>query len=367
MIVRSSSRLAAAVLGIAVAAGCSGGGFPQSAAVRASSAGSLGPTRTAVVRGAACPPNPVPRVWVSDPTGNAVYGYLGANTGLGPCVVITSAYGANLARPRGIAVDHFKRLYVADSLNSRILVFNKYGAPINLWRDGIASMGYYPYGVSVSHNPNGATGQLVVAVTNLCANVSGGPCVSGFPGNVVFWKWNAGIGTGPTGGAPLPAPMDRGYFPAQDLAGNVYFTGIDSTGPTSYAAYIQNPNVSIFTNVATVASSIPLSDGQGTMVNIWSPSTTQRLNIVDNGCSCIRRYQLNIPTFTPDTSVPLVASVGNYYVGLDTNKLENRVYVANFGTNKSQRYPYPAGVTGSTYAPGSSSTFYVAFTPSGDS
>src|SRR5271165_6372656 len=63
-------------------------------------------------RGPPCPLNPVPTVWISQY--DAVYGYLGTNVGVGPCVTLTSGGSAQFSGVNGLASDHFHRLYVVD-------------------------------------------------------------------------------------------------------------------------------------------------------------------------------------------------------------------------------------------------------------
>lgn len=98
-------------------------------------------------------------VWVTDAKANQVL----------KCVASgCTAVGSGWSEPQGIAVGERGDIFVADTLNHRIVELNKYGKNVAVLRDP----GEYPTGVDVSNNGT-------VGVTNMIS-------VSGTDGNVVF-------------------------------------------------------------------------------------------------------------------------------------------------------------------------------------
>ncbi len=115
------------------------------------------------------------------------------------------------SEPQGLATDSKGNLYVADTNNSRILV---YAPPYTKKPKKLADPGYYPAGVSVVTIGT----DTFVAASNIC---SAPDCTRG--GFRIFKNGKAQK-------ALRSSTIYRVYFLAFDAAGNVYADGQDSDG-----------------------------------------------------------------------------------------------------------------------------------------
>jgi hypothetical protein len=150
-------------------------------------------------------------VWVTDAGNNSVYRCTNATNG---CVAQqVPAFGSPLAtwnEPQGIAADSAKDVYIADTVNSRIVELDPTGATVL----GIyADPNEYPVGVAVAVEHN------IICVTNMIST-------SGGPGNIVCYKQGHFTGPNWTAGGL----MNDYYFDGFDKAGNLYVDGFDSNG-----------------------------------------------------------------------------------------------------------------------------------------
>lgn len=159
-----------------------------------------------------------PKLWESFPIANEVYGYA-TPSAPAACIVLHGPY-ANLVlnSPIGLAIGHSPNwLYVADQLNSRIVVFDYSGNYVKSLNTTLGGVSYEPWSVCVS-----SLGTVGVA-----------------SGNVEFFPPNAPSGSGPTGDAT--GVLDDAQWCAFDSAGNFFVDG--TAGSVRKIAYLASSYV----------------------------------------------------------------------------------------------------------------------------
>ena len=161
--------------------------------------------------GGAHPDNCTPTVWVSANV-EKVYGYTAANSP--PCVTLHGANGLNFQGLYSIAIGSSPNyLYVADLLNSRIVVYDYSGNYVKWLSTTLGTTNYQPWGVCVS-----SAGVLGVGTIQQNAQ-----------GNVEFFAPTAPSGSQPTGYAT--GQLMRQTWCAFDSAGNFFvIDGQSGTG-----------------------------------------------------------------------------------------------------------------------------------------
>jgi len=140
------------------------------------------------------------KIFVSDDSTNVVNIY---NTSGKLLATLTG-----FSEPQGLATDAKGNLYVADTENSRILV---YAPPYTKTPKTLSDPGQYPAGVSVLNN-----GQFVAA-SNIISTSDG-------PGSVTVFK------NGKAGPTISNSSFARVYFLAFDAKGNLFIDGSNSSG-----------------------------------------------------------------------------------------------------------------------------------------
>jgi sugar lactone lactonase YvrE len=140
------------------------------------------------------------KVFISDAANNVVNIY---NTSGKQLAQLTG-----FAEPQGLATDAKGNLYVADTENSRIVI---YAPPYKKITKTLSDSGQYPAGVSVFNN--GA----VIGVTNIISTSGGAGSVT------IYKKYKAGK-------AISNSNFARVYFDAFDGNGNLYIDGSNSNG-----------------------------------------------------------------------------------------------------------------------------------------
>jgi hypothetical protein len=132
-----------------------------------------------------------------------------------------SVYGRNgqlnailstgLSKPQGLATDAAENLYVANTLNSNVLVYPK---PYRTSKLTLNDANQYPTGVAVSRSG-------IVGVTNIQS-------VAGGAGSVSFYAKGSTVACATVG----DPQWSRVYFDAFDASGTLYIDGQNSSGHT---------------------------------------------------------------------------------------------------------------------------------------
>lgn len=221
---------------------------------------------------------------------NGVYGYTAPNSPA--CVTLNGTYaGLPLQSPLGVAIGSSPNyLYVADTYNKRIVVFDASGNYVKWLDTTVAGTPYEPWGVCVS-----STGILGVATIQEQGN-----------GNVEFFPPTALTGSHPTGSAAGV----RDEWCAFDSAGNFFVDGGPAM-PGQLIAYLPSAYVNMPAQTL-VGSGIAGSAWVGMYSRINSPAD-QTLSVATevNHSTTQRVYTWNIAgpstgplSFTPASGSP---------------------------------------------------------------
>ncbi|OGS22013.1 MAG: hypothetical protein A3J83_07585, partial [Elusimicrobia bacterium RIFOXYA2_FULL_40_6] len=183
-------------------------------------------------------------VWVADTSNNRILKYnapisngMDANIVLGQADFITNLApnpaAGTLARPKGLSVDSSGNLWVADSLNNRVL---KYNAPISNGADANIVLGqagfttksrispkannlYCPYGVAVDTSGN----VWVADYSNYRVLGYNAPISSGMNANIVLGQADF-TSHSPNRGGPVASNTLEPYNVVVDKSGNIWVT-----------------------------------------------------------------------------------------------------------------------------------------------
>jgi hypothetical protein len=238
---------------------------------------------------------------VSDPGTNTVYGCVFPNCW--PQVPGCKTLGSG-NMPSAVAVDQFRYVYVADSMNERILVFNESCSVTKILSDP----GYYPSGVAVALDGT-------VAATNLCSAPSCGA------GNIVFFAPGSTTVTSTATGL-----MTSYFFGDFDKHGNFYNDGQTPSG----GAVVGVVKKGTTTDVGTGISGIQYPGG----IQVARNGT---INVDDQLCACIQIYSGSSHVGT----VTLSGAVDPVTFAFDAR--DAHIWVADAQTGSVNKYRYPAG------------------------
>jgi len=171
--------------------------------------------------------------WASSPSLNRVYGYSAVNT---VCVMLTGFH-----TPAGLTTDAQGNLYVADSGNYRIMIYNSAGVFIKKWSTKLFGHNYEPIGLCASDFDY--TKSPIGVATRYAASSSSPGIVEFFrqylPNNSTATQYAAGV---------VHVP----HFCAFDIKNNFFVDG-PFTSTTKKIAYLTS--YQYFTNVHTLTDS----------------------------------------------------------------------------------------------------------------
>ncbi len=207
-------------------------------------------------------------VYVSDTVTNEVFGY--DQTGGLPFITIAAGF----AFPQGLATDNAGNLYVADTNNSRIVVFAPGSTSPSMT---ISDPNEFPAGVAVSGN--------YVYVTNII-NSSGGN-----GGLIAFNKKTGKVYR--TYSCPT---IERAYFVAVDAVGNVYVDDINANTHEPEVVEFAQPGLTCGSALPPTlggpgglqfdkSGNLVVDDQEGDTISYAPPGFSTVVAISDNGGS----------------------------------------------------------------------------------
>jgi len=264
------------------------------------------------------------KIYVSDAVNNVVDIFNVTGTLIG----VLSGF----SQPQGLAVDRQGNLYIADTNNSQIAVYDSGGqkeAPL-------ADPGEYPVGVDVADNGT-------VGVTNICSVPSCGQ------GNIVYYAKGA---TQPTGTCDVAAYLVRVYFGGYDKEGNFFADGINASGQTEVVECLKGSSTPITTDVSGVQYP------GGVMIHLVDGD----LNVTDQNLQETDRFA--VPGFSLVGQVKYNGVVDP--VQPNPDKGNHFIWVPDAGTSNVYVYPYPTGGNPLLTIPIAGQPIGVAVFPRGD-
>jgi hypothetical protein len=300
-----------AVLGaLALLAGCSNGSLSPSSNLPA--AAGVQPATMQHAKGAAIGPNDSLVFFA-----NAKENYVEIWERTKPDLVGIISY---LHKPAGLAVDAENRVYVADSGDQSVPVFESpyNGAPI----ETIDDEGYIPRGVAVAADGT-------VAVTNECSTAKGCPAGSG---SIVLYAKGK---TTPCSTILTPDYTSVG-FGAFDSAGDFYFDGFVK----------KKVVVSIVQGECSGSNYNELQSDYG----MEYPGSLQfgphkRLSIIDATAETIVTYTAFANALVKFAVTPLNSKYTIQPTAFAFTKSGNSVYTVNTGGGSGEHFDFPAGGT----------------------
>jgi hypothetical protein len=359
--VRSRLPKFAAVAAIALVAGCAGG--PSTGQLSTAALPRTAPQTLAA--GRLTPQNCTPDVWVSSITG-PVYGYTGAAAGV-LCITLTGGGSPSVpfSQTHGLATDLAGNLYVADTNNSRVVVFDSSGVFVKVLNDIVQGQSYVPVAVAVDDFGS----PKVVAVMNFCAG-SGGTCTG--RGNIAFFSTTCAP---PVCAAATGSASSNRYssyaFGAMDKSRNVFAGARDSHGKY-HVVYVRQPNNFVgfnkpigLANLVTVANGGDVSVPVGMFVKL----VAQGLSVADETtgvatCAaddCVYTYTYvnaalvgAVANFTEKVVAPYPTVLtglnqANQLLQVAPDYRGSTIYGAGYGSNAVYSDAFPAGGPVGTY------------------
>jgi hypothetical protein len=223
-----------------------------------------------------------------------------------------------LHKPAGLAVDVQNRVYVADSGDQKVPVFESpyNGAPVETLDDS----GYVPHGVAVAADGT-------VAVTNECSTAKG--CAAGSGSIVLYAKGQ----TTPCSTIVTPDYTSVG-FGAFDSAGNLYFDGFVK----------KKVVVSIVQGECSGSTYNKLQSDYG----MEYPGSLQfgphkRLSIIDATAETIVTYTAFTNALVKFAVTPLNSKYAIQPTAFAFTKAGDSVYTVNTGGGSGEHFDFPAG------------------------
>jgi hypothetical protein len=259
-------------------------------------------------------------VWVTDIAENEVYECM---EDCKPTGSLDPGSGS-WSEPQGIAADAKGNVFVADTLNSRIVELSRTGRTVAILDDS----GEFPVGVAVAVDGT-------VGVTNI-HNTSYGP------GDIVFYAPGS---TSPTSAAS--GVLSAYYFCAFDSEGNFYNDGLDSDDNVHVAILPKGETTDYDTGIAGTEFPGGVEVGKSRIGKVGVG-----LNVDDQDCPCIREYGLT-GGYPLLNTIPL--SGASDPVSFGFVKRDRLLWTADAGAQVANEYDYPSG--GSSIAVLGSGTF----------
>ncbi len=223
-----------------------------------------------------------------------------------------------LHKPVGLAVDVQNRVYVADSGDQSVPVFESPydGAPVETLDDS----GYVPHGVAVAADGT-------VAVTNECSTAKG--CAAGSGSIVLYAKGQT---------TPCSTILTPTYnsisFGAFDSAGDFYFDGFVK----------KNVVVSIVRGGCSGSSYNELqSDYSMEYPGSLQFGPHKRLSIIDATAETIVTYTAFTNALVKFAVTPLNGKYAIEPTAFAFTKSGNSVYTVNAGSGSAEHFDFPAG------------------------
>jgi NHL repeat len=248
------------------------------------------------------------KIFVSDAVNNVVNIYNSSGKQL--------AQLAGFIEPQGLATDSNGKLYVADTVDSRIQI---YAPPYNKTPKTLSDPGQYPAGVSVT-----IVGKTTyVAVTNII-DVNGGP------GSVTIFK------NGKAEPTILSSAFSRVYFDAFDADGNLYIDGSDANGNVVIGEIAKATTTGKTIAVLTTGNTILFPGGVGVTIK-------GKIAIDDQDAATV--YSYNPPKKgslgSPIKTTPLTGS--SDAVTFAFTATNTSLWTADAGNEDSNEFAYPKG------------------------
>jgi len=246
------------------------------------------------------------KIFVSDGASNVVNIYNKTGKLLGQLT--------GFSEPQGLATDAKGKLYVADTLNSRIQI---YAPPYTKAPKTLSDPGQYPAGVAVMNN-----GQFV-AVTNIISTSNG-------PGSVTLYK------NGKAGAPISNSSFARVYFCGFDDNGDLFVDGSNSSGGVEVGEIAKLTKGGKTLNTLTYNGTISFPGG----VQV---TTGDKIAIDDQLASAVYTYKppKGGSLGSPIATTPLTGSSDPVTIAFtSTNK---DVWTADAGLGSSNEFAYPKG------------------------
>jgi hypothetical protein len=224
------------------------------------------------------------------------------------------------SEPQGLASDTAGDIFIADTVNSRIVVYENDYATV---KETLNDPGQYPAGVAVQETSG------LVGVTNIIST-------SGGPGSVsIYAKFS------PNPCVTVSNPnFARVYFDAFDAVGNLYVDGQDANGNTVVGVVRNGCKSNIITQLL-VGNTIQFPGG----VQV-TPNGLDRVVIGDQLTSQLYNYKapLNNSLKMPVETTTLSGASDAVTFAFTANGA--RIWTADAGLAESIPYTYPGGVPG---------------------